>query len=120
MKKVIRLTESDLMRIVKRVISEEKTHTGLGDIYEKLKSFGFKLDVNPYNPSVYKGDDQNGVHIFTNDNNTYNLVVAVNGKTVKQKVYKLTPPNYLIDVNAIIKDLGTYKTFQFKKSPYVG
>ena len=120
MKKVIRLTESDLMRIVKRVVNEQKTHTGLGDIYEKLKSFGFKLDVNPYNPSVYKGDDQNGAHILTNDNNTYNLYVVVNGKPVIKKVYKLTPPNYLIDVNAILKDLGEYKTFQFKKSPYVG
>ena len=120
MKKIVRLTESDLVRIVKRVVSEQKTHTGLGDIYDKLKSFGFKLDENPYNPKVSKGDDQNGAHIFTKDNNTYNLYVVVNGKPVIKKEYKLAAPNYSIDVNTIIKDLGNYKTFQFKKSPYQG
>ena len=35
--KVIRLTESDLEKIVQKVIKEQETQEGLGDIYQGLK-----------------------------------------------------------------------------------
>jgi len=41
MKKVVRLTESDLVRIVKRVINEQS-----GDFYSYLKSKGYKVYKN--------------------------------------------------------------------------
>jgi hypothetical protein len=37
MGKVIRLTESDLEKIVQKVIKEQETQEGLGDIYQGLK-----------------------------------------------------------------------------------
>jgi hypothetical protein len=37
MGKVIRLTESDLEKIVQKVVKEQETQEGLGDIYQGLK-----------------------------------------------------------------------------------
>ena len=37
MGKVIKLTESDLEKIVQKVIEEQETQEGLGDIYQGLK-----------------------------------------------------------------------------------
>jgi hypothetical protein len=39
MGKVIRLSESDLEKIVQKVIEEQETQEGLGDIYQGLKGF---------------------------------------------------------------------------------
>ena len=45
MKKVIRLTESDLIRIVKRVINEDETSFG-GKLKRGFRKFGNKFSLN--------------------------------------------------------------------------
>jgi ABC-type branched-subunit amino acid transport system substrate-binding protein len=64
MKKIIRLTEFDLTRIVKRVIREnnmifEETHDGMSQIAKQLKPYGYKQETVGTN-SVWKGDETNG------------------------------------------------------------
>lgn len=53
MKRIIRLTESDLTRIVKRIIKEEQLNNSSDDnwpiIYSGLKSF---TDVSGNNPKI--------------------------------------------------------------------
>ena len=47
MKKVIRLTESDLVRLIKRVIKEQDTKTPPNpELVKQLKSYGFKETSN--------------------------------------------------------------------------
>jgi len=50
MGKVIRLTESDLEKIVKKVIEEQETQEGLGDVYQGLKGVwrGYGYDYYKY------------------------------------------------------------------------
>ena len=50
MKKVIRLTESDLVKIVKRVILEQVDNSSF---YSFLKGKKYKMYVNPDYPSGY-------------------------------------------------------------------
>jgi len=72
MKKVIRLTESDLMRIVKRVISEQKTPIDLG--FEKWGN-GFLLWL-PKNSVTNK----NVIRIQADPlGDNYNIMVLVQG-----------------------------------------
>ena len=122
MKKIIRLTESDLTRIVKRVIMEQKTHQGLSELEKQLKPFGFVKDTEFM--VVSKGSDDNGVFIQYRQpeldangkkvsDDKYVLVVTINGKNKIYKEYKLTPPNHMIDVTKIINDLGDYKNYKF-------
>jgi len=122
MKKIIRLTESDLTRIVKRVIMEQKTHQGLYELEKQLKPFGFVKE--PELMAVSKGSDDNGAFIQYRQHeldangkkvsdDKYVLVVTINGKHKIYKEYKLTPPNYMIDVTKIINDLGDYKNYKF-------
>ena len=119
MKKIIRLTESDLTRLVKRVIMEQKTHRGLYELEKQLKPFGFVKDTELMN--VSKGDDYNGAAIiYRQSENKYILVVTINGKDKIYKEYKLTPPNYIVDVNKIIGDLGNYKDYKFLKTGKLG
>jgi predicted transcriptional regulator len=37
-----------------------------------------------------------------------------------QKEYPISAPDYLVDDKQIIKDLGIYKTYKFKKTPNRG
>jgi hypothetical protein len=50
MGKVIRLTESDLEKIVQKVIEEQETQEGLGDVYQGLKGVwrGYGYDYYKY------------------------------------------------------------------------
>jgi hypothetical protein len=50
MGKVIRLTESDLEKIVKKVIEEQETQEGLGDVYQGLRGVwrGYGYDYYKY------------------------------------------------------------------------
>lgn len=50
MGKIIRLTESDLEKIVKKVIEEQETQEGLGDVYQGLKGVwrGYGYDYYKY------------------------------------------------------------------------
>ena len=57
MKKIIRLTESDLTRIVKRVIREQKETINIGDMYKITMDNGshvrFKITSKENNESYY-------------------------------------------------------------------
>jgi hypothetical protein len=112
MGRVVRLTESDLSRIVKRVIMEQKTHSGLAHAAEKLSSYGFKL--NKTLSIVAKGNDMNGATIaYDHQNNKYRLSVRINGKSKIDKSYPVNPKTG-VDIGKIIDDLGMYKTYKFK------
>jgi hypothetical protein len=128
MKRIIRLTESDLARIVRRVINEEMeggTHSPMYHLAQALTPFGFEK-LNNYSSvlgpdgvfnGLSKGDDSNGVYIYySSSSKNIELIVSVNGKTIINKTYPLSPPDYLVDHNKILKDLGAYKTYKFKKT----
>jgi hypothetical protein len=98
---------------------EQKTHMGLAELEKRLKDYGFVKDTELMN--VGKGDDYNGAFIiYRQSENKYILSVSINGKTIINKEYKLSPPNYFVPVDLIIKDLGQYKTYNFKKTGHIG
>ena len=73
MKKIVRLTENDLMRIVKRVISEQYDETlkkeleRLGGSVQPIKLFSDKTEKNlvavTYFDEVFKNDD-GSIHLY--------------------------------------------------------
>ena len=77
MRKIVRLTESDLVRIVKRVINEQNT----------LKDYESLLDIIL---KKYGGDDicnvQMGNKTFPYDENVKNFQIAINKKYNSKKV----------------------------------
>jgi len=127
MKKIMRLTESDLVRIVKRVINEQSGTSGHSTFYILKKEFepsGFKF--NKYNESLMdlaNGDDMNGAYI-TYDNNSNNTRirwgVVSNGKSLIDKEMILNGTNDAKILDSVRKDLGKYKNYKFKKTPYQG
>jgi hypothetical protein len=53
-KRVIKLTESDLMRLVKKVVSEQSTYTNQSDptldkVLMRLKNMGYAVNTNTKN-----------------------------------------------------------------------
>lgn len=54
MGKVIKLTEVDLVKIVKRVIEEQETQEGIGDVYQGLKGAwrGYGYDYYKYTSAL--------------------------------------------------------------------
>jgi hypothetical protein len=100
-----------------------KSHEGLGNILKELKPFGFSLDMKSFGvPTVYKGNDSDGVIIQfkqkTEKNpDLFQVTVSVNGKNVLFNTYtiknSLSPS---IEVSKILKDLEEWKKYQFKNS----
>lgn len=132
MGRIIRLTEKDLTRIVRRVINEEQkggTHSSMAYLAKELIPFGFvkennattHLGLNGEFNGLSKGDDVNGANIYysSNDMKIY-LSVSVGGVVKVQKKYPITAPDYLVDHKQILKDLGDYKIYKFKKTPNRG
>jgi len=48
------------------------------------------------------------------------LNVQVGGVSKVHKEYPMSEPDYLVDDKQILKDLGNYKTYNFKKTPNRG
>jgi len=73
MKKIVRLTENDLMRIVKRVISEQYDETlkkelqNIGGNYQPIKLFSDKTEKNlvgiTFFDEIFKNDDGT-IHLY--------------------------------------------------------
>jgi hypothetical protein len=107
-------------------LPEGGTHSPMAHLADELISFGFvklnnaniNLGPNGEFNSLEKGMDENGAFIFYNkDAQKISLTVTVNDVIKVNKEYKIAPPTYLVDHNQIIKDLGIYKTYQFKQTP---
>ena len=131
MGRIVRLTEQDLARIVRRVINEQKggTHSAMAHLADALIPFGFiktnnantKLGPNGEFNGLSKGDDSNGANIYYSSSNMkISLSVSVGGVEKVQKEYPISAPDYLVDDKQILKDLGIYKTYKFKKTPNRG
>jgi hypothetical protein len=68
-----------------------------------------------------KGDDDNGASIYKSiDDMKVYLNVQVGGVSKVHKEYPMSEPDYLVDDKQILKDLGNYKTYNFKKTPNRG
>ena len=131
MGRIIRLTEQDLARIVRRVINEKAggTHSPMAYLADALTPLGFvktnnantNLGPNGEFNALEKGMDENGANIYysSSDNKIY-LGVYVGGVEKVNKEYSITAPDYLVDHKQILKDLGIYKTYNFKKTPNRG
>jgi hypothetical protein len=101
MKKVVKLTESDLVRIVKRVVSEQSTNSDLGsdifnnEIVPKLTSAGFKqkqgaaVDVISY-------QHPKGVTLFL-DKKSKKYVVYFRSPGEKQQDFRLDRGNEAVN-----------------------
>jgi hypothetical protein len=120
MKRVIRLTESDLTRIVRRIINEESfgnDHQGMNSIYTQLKSIGFKKNTVGTN-SVELGNDYNGLGVtFYSSDKSFNVWVYVKGNSKLSKKYTLSSKNNY-DSSEIVKKVVTdlknaKKTYNF-------
>jgi hypothetical protein len=131
MGRIIRLTEQDLARIVRRVINEKAggTHSAMANLAVALSPYGFvklnngttNLGPNGEYNGLSKGMDGNGADIYysSSDMKIY-LSVSVGMVEKVQKEYPISAPDYLVDDKQIIKDLGIYKTYKFKKTPNMG
>ena len=134
MKKVVRLTESDLARMVKRIIKEEPETTnydrGVGNkalkyLADTLKPFGFVFE-----PAFHWAPDT--IYKETPDGNfearitfdevmnskperyTFELIVDANSKNYVNKIYPFTKKDDYAGSNLlkqILNDLGKWKTY---------
>ena len=82
MKKIIRLTESDLTRIVKRIIQEDEYDSPLSKDYISQLEYNTKTDDKPFNDLLIKNNfeyltNNNGVEIYLLKKNNYDVMVGV-------------------------------------------
>ena len=87
MKRIVRLTESDLARIVRRVIREnemlfEDDHQGMKSIATQLKPYGYKQETVGTN-SVWKGNESNGSGVVFYDNTFHVYIKGKSGGNFK-------------------------------------
>ena len=131
MGRIVRLTERDLTRLVRRVIREQKggTHSAMVHLANELEPDGFiktnnagaTLGPNGEFNGLSKGTDESGAYIYDSSlNNKIQLIVTINRDVIVNKEYKKTGPDYTVDSKQILDDLGKYKTWEFKKPPYRG
>ena len=133
MRRIVRLTEQDLARIVRRVIKEEEqkdgTHSAMYYLAKELIPYKFEKENNATTTlgpngefnGLGKGDDINGAYIYYSSNNmNISLTVSVDGVLKVNKKYPITEPGNFVDHKQILKDLGNYKTYNFKTTTYRG
>lgn len=82
MKKIVRLTESDLTRIVKRIIQEDEYDTPLSKDYISWLEYNTKTDDKPFNDLLIKNNfeyltNHNGKDIYLLKKNNYDVMVGV-------------------------------------------
>ena len=130
MARIIRLTEQDLARIVRRVINEKAggTHDFMVELADALTPHGFvknngantNLGPNGEYNVLIKGMDGNGANIYHSSSADKVYLTVTVGDVVKvQKEYPITATG-LADHKQLLKDLGIYKTYNFKKTPNRG
>ena len=91
MKKVVRLTESDLMRIVKRVIRENDSENDLESLNHKKKKF---LSINDFNH--LKSNSVDGTPIDIYGRKYPNFVVFMHLIKIPKDKFNQTDKNYLV------------------------
>ena len=82
MKKIVRLTESDLTRIVKRIIQEDEYDTPLSQDYLSQLEYNTKTDDKPFNDLLTKNNfeyltNHNNVDMYILKKDNYDVMVGV-------------------------------------------
>lgn len=101
MKKIIRLTESDLTKIVNKVILENKNSVRIYDILEKTNLYKLldKITKVKYVNGTYPNNDRGGLRLLIhNDNDEVEYNFSINGYNVskaKEFLHYLIKTNYL-------------------------
>ena len=127
----IRHIQESNQRLERRLINEkEGEYHSMDNLADALTPHGFRkswnntpaLGPNGEFDGLFRGDDKNGVDIRyrsvsyplgSSDGKIY-LSVSVDGNEKLYREYSITAPDYLVDHNQILKDLGIYKTYKFK------
>ena len=123
--KIIHIQESN-MRLERRVINEKTgEYHSMDSLADALTPHGFRKSLNntpvlgpngEFN-GLYKGYDENknGVKIHYNlFDSEISLSVHIDGYEKLYREYSITAPDYIVDDEKILKDLGIYKTYEFK------
>lgn len=116
---------------MRKIVREQKggTHSAMSNLADELIPLGFvkrnnantNLGPNGEFNGLEKGMDGNGAYIYYSSTEMKIYLSVSVGNVVKiQKEYPITAPNYLVDDKKILKDLGIYKTYLFKKTPNRG
>jgi hypothetical protein len=82
MKKIIKLTETDLTRIVKRIIQEDENDSPLSQDYLSWLEYNTKVDDKPFNDLLIKNNfeyltNHNDKDIYLLKKNNYDVMVVV-------------------------------------------
>ena len=82
MKKIVRLTESDLTRIVKRIIQEDEYDTPLSKDYLSQLEYNTKTDDKPFNDLLTKNNfeyltNHNNVDMYILKKDNYDVMVGI-------------------------------------------
>jgi hypothetical protein len=82
MKKIIKLTETDLTRIVKRIIQEDEYDLPLSKDYLSQLEYNTKVDDKPFNDLLIKNNfeylrNHNDMDIYLLKKNNYDVMVGV-------------------------------------------
>ena len=82
MKKIIKLTETDLTRIVKRIIQEDEYDTPLSQDYLSQLEYNIKVDDKPFDDLLIKNNfeyltNHNDKDIYLLKKNNYDVMVVV-------------------------------------------
>lgn len=82
MKKIVRLTESDLTRIVNRIIQEDEYDTPLSQDYLSQLEYNTKTDDKPFNDLLTKNNfeyltNHNNVDMYILKKDNYDVMVGV-------------------------------------------
>lgn len=146
MKKVVRLTEEDLVRIVKKVIAEQavvgigaptneqskpkQDWHWVGTLRDSLKPYGIvpERDRGDGNTTLAKGNDYDGIFILVKSRTGEVLwSVVVGGQSKVDKNFKINQQDYNnIGVqgekvkNMIMKDIRPYLNMKIRPVPYTG
>ena len=104
-KRIIKLTESDLERIVRRVIKENYR---VGDIVNTLKDKGFEVDVKKGDGSMFTDDRFNETLVSQN----YDITVYTSNDDEKLDVWEFISNKNANNIN--INDDGSM-SFGFKE-----